>query len=234
MVVGNGLVATAFKSSKYNFEECIIFASGVSNSKLEDKSEFQREFELIKKHLGTDKKFIYFSSIHMLDPSQNKSMYVQHKIEMESFIETNFDQYIIYRLPIIMGEGGNDKSLFNYLYHSIVDQTKMNIYVESYRYVMDVEDVVWFVNQTLDVNKKTINLVFNDPCNILEIIKAYEKVLNVDAQYDKHTGGDFFRVDNSILKENISKPDILDEYSKITYIEALIKKYYLKREVHVE
>jgi len=228
MVVGNGLVATAFKSSKYNFEECIIFASGVSNSKLEDKNEFQREFALIKKYLGTDKKFIYFSSIHMLDPSQNKSMYVQHKIEIENFIETNFPQYIIYRLPIIMGKGGNDKSLFNYLYHSIVDQAKMNIYVESYRYVMDVEDVVGFVNKTLHVNKQTINLVFNEPYNILEIIKAYEKVLIVDARYDEHNGGDFFRVDNSILKENISEPDVLDEYTKITYIQNLIKKYYLK------
>lgn len=227
MIIGNGLIATAFRKSNIDFDNYIIFASGVSNSKLEDSNEFEKELELIKEYLNIGKKFIYFSSIHMLDPSQNHSMYVQHKINMERFIEANFENYIIYRLPIVIGAGGNNKSLFNFLYDSIINRNNMNIFVDSYRYVIDVEDVVYFVSQTLNVNKNTINMVFDKPYNIIDIIKSFEKVLHVKAIYDECAGGDFFNVDNTVLKDNIMKPQVLIEYSDKEYIRKTIKKYYI-------
>ena len=226
MIVGNGLIATALKKSDINFDKYVIFASGVSNSRLEDRSEFEKEFELIKEYLNMDKKFIYFSSIHMLDPSQNKSMYVAHKIKIEKFIEQNFKDYIIYRLPIVIGQGGNAKSLFNFLYDSIRNKKNMNILVDSYRYVIDVEDVVYFVSQTLNITKNTINMVFDKPYNIIDIIKSFENVLNIKAVYDECVGGDFFEVNNTVLKDNLINSQILNEYSNIEYIRKTIKKYY--------
>ena len=48
-VVGNGMIANAFLSSDYELSNCIIFASGVSNSKCSDISEFEKEWEIIAK-----------------------------------------------------------------------------------------------------------------------------------------------------------------------------------------
>ena len=112
MIIGNGLIAEAFKKVSVDFKDCIIFASGVSNSKSENSAEFKREFDLIKKYKNEDKKFIYFSTIHTLDPSERDSKYSKHKIEIEIFIKENFKSYIIYRLPVVVGRGGNKKSLF--------------------------------------------------------------------------------------------------------------------------
>lgn len=226
MIVGNGLIATAFKNSHIDFSNYTIFASGVSNSKLEDPSAFEKELFLIKEYLNTKRKFIYFSSIHMLDPSQNHSMYVEHKIKIEKFIETNFSDYIIYRLPIVVGKGGNEKSLFNFLYRSIVDKINMDILIDSFRYIIDVEDVVYFVANTLNINTKIVNLVFDKPYNIIELINTFEEILKVKALYTKHTGGDFFKVENSELKKNITNPQILLECSSNEYIKHIIKKYY--------
>lgn len=46
-----------------------------------------KEFDLIKNYVTDKRKFIYFSSIHVLDPSENNSMYAKHKIEIEDFIK---------------------------------------------------------------------------------------------------------------------------------------------------
>lgn len=229
MIVGNGLIATAFKKSDIDFSEYVIFASGVSNSKLKDQNEFEKEFLLIKEYLNTEKKFIYFSSIHMLDPSQNTSMYVEHKIKIEKFIQMNFNNYIIYRLPIVVGKGGNEKSLFNFLYYSIVNKINMEILVDSFRYIIDVEDVVHFVVNTRHVNNNIINLVFDQPCNIMDLINVFEKVLQIKSVYTKHKGGDFFQVDNNELKISLSNPKILPEYSSNEYLKKVIKKYYKRK-----
>ena len=45
MVIGNGLVASAFSKYK-NDDDVIIFASGVSNSSTNKKEEFEREINL--------------------------------------------------------------------------------------------------------------------------------------------------------------------------------------------
>lgn len=233
MIVGNGLVAKAFKNSSYNFENCIIFASGVSDSKLEDKKEFQREFELIKKYIAENKKFIYFSSIHILDPSEQNSMYVKHKIKVENFIKNNFQSYIIYRLPIIVGKGGNDKSLFNFLHDSITNKIKMNIFVDSYRYILDVKNLVYLTNKTLLLRNKVINLVFDKPFNIIEIVKSFEDALNIEAIYDEHPGGDFFKVDNSELRKNISSDNDLKKFVSLDYLREIIYQFYIIEEKYV-
>ena len=64
MVIGNGLLANTFRKYE-DSDSIIIFASGVSNSKEINKSEFKREFDLLKTMLvfKETKKIIYFSII---------------------------------------------------------------------------------------------------------------------------------------------------------------------------
>ena len=47
MIIGNGLIATAFKKSNENYDNVIIFASGVSDSKETTQACFDREEKLI-------------------------------------------------------------------------------------------------------------------------------------------------------------------------------------------
>ena len=57
MVIGKGLLGTSFLLSSENDNDSrVIFASGVSNSKETDIKQFNREKELILKHIKTDKR----------------------------------------------------------------------------------------------------------------------------------------------------------------------------------
>ena len=226
MIIGNGLIARAFKNSSYVFDDCIIFASGISDSKSDSTKEFQREFNLLSQYIKEDKKFIYFSSIHILDPSEKDSMYVQHKLNIEEFIRSNFLNYIIYRLPVIVGKGGNSKALFNFLFNSIVKNIEMTIYLKSYRYILDVHSVVYFVNQTLHIQNKTINLVADKAFSILEILQLFEKYLSKKAKFIRVDKGDYFEVDNTEFKDSLLDKNELTIYSNYKYIEDTIRKYY--------
>jgi hypothetical protein len=227
MIIGNGLIGKVFEQSNFNHDEYIIFASGVSNSRLEDENEFNKEKSLLKQQIIANKKIIYFSSIHVLDPSECNSMYVKHKKNMEAMIESSFSRYIIYRLPIVIGNGGNKYSLFNYIYDSIVNNTCMNIYIDSYRYLIDVQDVLCYIEKTAKTNNDVINLVFDKPFNIVNIIQCFEKIIKIKANYRKHPGGKYFKVDNSIFKNIIHDSIDLSHYSEDKYITRMIKNYYV-------
>ncbi len=225
MIVGNGLIAQAFKQQESLFENVIIFASGVSNSKNNHKSEYTRELNKIKQYSNTTLKFIYFSSIHVLDPSQKDKSYFKFKFKVETYIKQNFSNYIIYRLPVIMGNGGYKYSLFNFLHDSIMNQKEMQIHINAHRYIMDIENMVFFVAKTIYIDNQIINFVFDKPFNIIDIISSYEKVLNIQAIYKLVDGGIKFNVDNNKFKKILNRSD-LKEFTLQSYLEKIIRKYY--------
>ena len=78
MVIGDGLIATAF--SKYKDSNVVIFASGISNSTECDFLKFQQERFLLEDIIDIyrNNKIVYFSSVDMrLTP------YFSHKKQME-------------------------------------------------------------------------------------------------------------------------------------------------------
>ena len=89
MIVGNGMIATAFKNIDYDLSDYILFASGVSNSKCRDFGEFNREFLTLKNTLDNNKTLIYFSTSSVFDPSLQNSEYVKHKLILEKYIQEN-------------------------------------------------------------------------------------------------------------------------------------------------
>lgn len=46
MVIGNGMIAQRFASYKHN-DDYVIFASGVSNSRMKDDVAYEREIKLL-------------------------------------------------------------------------------------------------------------------------------------------------------------------------------------------
>ena len=151
MVVGNGLIANAFK--KYIKDDSIvIFASGVSDSLQTFSHEFIREKKLLLQYLSPKRKLIYFSTCSLSDESLSNSQYIQHKKEIENLIAEKQEQYIIFRLPIIVGQSHNPYTLTNYFYNKIKGNKTFQVYRNSCRYLLDIDDALKIIKLILSKN----------------------------------------------------------------------------------
>ena len=79
MVIGNGLLGKSM-SLFVDHDDVLIFASGVSNSKENRPSEYEREFNLLHKFLGTEQKIIYFSTCSVLYDCIKQTDYIINHI----------------------------------------------------------------------------------------------------------------------------------------------------------
>lgn len=221
MIIGNGLIANAFKQNTESLENCIIFASGVSNSSTSDELEYSRELNLIKSFEKTDKKFIYFSTCSIYDSTLGESMYIQHKKNIEMEIKKHFSQYLIYRLPIVVGYSKNPNTLTNFIFNSIINSRLIKVHSKACRYLIDIEDVVFLVKKTLFYEKKTINLALDNKINIHQLIKIFESILKKKVNKELINEGCCYEVDNSLIKVYIDQMNYSPNYNY-----DLISKYY--------
>jgi nucleoside-diphosphate-sugar epimerase len=222
MIIGNGLIAKAFKKASFNYDEYIIFASGISNSRINDKDEVEKELILLKKYINqSDKKFIYFSTSSIYDYTLADSMYVKHKKNVEKYIKDHSDSYIIYRLPIVVGESQNPNTLTNYIYNAIIKGETINVFSKACRYLIDVDDVVKYVNMTLHLNRVAVNIHLENKIYIKDLIQIFEDVLGLKSNKIFQKKGTCYTLDNSILKQFIEEKNVLANYNY-----DLIKKYY--------
>lgn len=224
MVVGNGLIASYF-SSYINDDNIIIFASGVSNSNENRKYEFDREVNLIKKFNISDKKFIYFSTCSIFDNSLENSAYTNHKKNIESLIKTEFNKYIIIRLPNVVGNTINKNTSFNFFKNKIIKNEKITCKKNAYRYFIDIDDIInfspFFINSE-QYNKNIINMSFNNKENIYFFLLKMYDFLGKKPNIDLIDGGSNYNIDNMIFLNEISK---LGYKIDMDYNTKLIKKY---------
>jgi hypothetical protein len=139
MIVGNGLLANGFIEESFDHKNFIVFVSGVSDSKKTNEEDFNREKTLLLKTISENKdlKLLYFSSI--LTGVQN-NRYYQHKLEVEDMVKKNSKNYLIFRVPQIIGKGGNKTNLINYLKQSLINREEIIIFKNTYRSLIDVID----------------------------------------------------------------------------------------------
>ena len=189
-IVGKGFIATnlgkiknLIKKNKY-----IIYAAGISNSKIKSKKELEKELNLFKvfSKQNISKKIIYISTADVTHNLTNKSKYVQNKIIIEKQIKKKFKHYIIIRLPQIIGKSKNKKTLINYFYFKIKYNEKLSIMKEYKRNILDIDDVLKDLKIIL-LNKKIKNKIitlsnkyFIKP---IDIVKTFEKKLSKKANY---------------------------------------------------
>lgn len=118
-----------------------VFASGVSNSSETDPAAFEREARLLVKALDEARgRFVYFSTCSVTDPDRAETHYVRHKLRMERLIAER-DEYLILRLPQVVGRTDNPHTLSNYLASGIRNAEPLRIWVKAVRCLIDVEDV---------------------------------------------------------------------------------------------
>lgn len=223
MIIGNGLVA---KSLQAIDRECTcFFASGVSASNSNDSREFNRENILLVDTLEKypEKTIVYFSSCGI---EFGNTPYFCHKLNMEQIVTSRAKKFFIFRLPQVVGNGGNKNTLFKHLISKIKQNEPIEVWINARRNLIDIDDVVGIANTFLS-NKKNLNSIINiaSPynCTIVELLENIEIVLDLKVDYFLANKGENLDIDISRMNEMIDMDQIFKD--KNQYLQNLIKKY---------
>ena len=220
MIIGDGLIANAFADYHTN-NRVIIFASGVSNSLQTKRKEFNREKKFLNEALDFVSTIVYFSSTICYD--KNKEKYINHKRKMENLIFKKSKQLLIIRLPQIIGNGGNENTLINFIVNKIKNDEEINVYDGVERSLVDVDDLKHIVDYIL--NKKitgmfTLNHI--ELVKIEDLVRLISKHLKKEAKIKLVPGEKFPMYDNDpIINEALDNLNI----KSTDYTKKLIKKY---------
>ncbi len=225
MLIGNGLIANSFKSYLED-KNIVIFASGVSNSNEIDIHNFEREEELLNDTLlkYSDLLIVYFSSCSLEDMELKNTPYHKHKLKMETLIQQH-SNYLIFRIPQIVGNGGNKNSIVNFLVENIKNNKKFDIWKNAIRNLIDIEDIfliVDFIIRNKIYKNDIINIASSKNIKIIELVQIIEKILNQKANYNLVDKGYSYSIDISKIESII---DDLNINFNNDYFIKLIKKY---------
>tara|TARA_Y100000034_G_scaffold131037_1_gene190893 strand:+ start:169 stop:855 length:687 start_codon:yes stop_codon:yes gene_type:complete len=223
MIIGNGLVASKFREYD-SYDTCVIFSSGVSNSQESCPKKFNREKSLVSKTLDRHKnlQFIYFSTI-LVNFSDTK--YNKHKLEIENLIKDTASSYIIFRVPQLIGHGGNKNNLVNFLLNSI--QTGQDIVIGKAveRSILCVEDLVKIVNYCKDrCDRTTINISGVEKKKVVDICKDVASILGVVPNINTSTETNHFNwgtTNSAIVEESFADLGIVSK----NYTKKVLLKY---------
>jgi len=224
MIVGNGMISKSFKSSNICNKNLCVFASGVPNSLEIDEKEYEKEFLLLKQvyNNNQEKKFIYFSTSSI--ETGKKSRYISHKIKIENYIESNFNDFLIVRLPNIIGFSSNRSQLVPYLYQNLIQNKKLYIKKKCFRFLIDVEDLPSIIECLIKskTTKKIITINFNNKIEVSEIVEILSKINSIYNKELVEVSSDFEKLPNnkffiSLIEKynygfNIDPFEILNKY----------------------
>lgn len=225
MIIGNGLVATAFKPYFAEDPEILAFASGVSNSRENREQEFLREKKLLVENLNQGKFLLYFSTCSINDPELHHTPYVAHKQEMEALVRTQ-NRFAIFRLPQVVGHTPNSHTLTNYLYHQIVSGNAFQVWRHAKRNLIDVDDVASIVAHLVrnaQADGLSVNIASPFSIAIPELVSIFESVLNKKANYSLVDAGGSYLIDVDLVTRTAGQCGV--GFGE-NYIENLIRKYY--------
>lgn len=222
-IIGNGLIANAFKNTKESTKkDIILFCSGVSNSNEKLESEFKREQQLLENQLRENNNicFIYFSSILVSKPN---TLYLKHKFNMEILVKRLSSNYIIIRLPQLAGNVYNT-TLFPTFIENIYLNKNITIYTDSIRNIIDVDDVVRICFNIIDANdfNQTIDICACNDVSPADLAKIISTILNKEIYITFLDKSSIQLCDKSKIKKYLSINDILFDHS---YTEKIVSKY---------
>lgn len=211
MVIGNGLLATAFEKFQSD-DDVIIFASGVSNSTEQNQSAFDRERLLLQTCLGKDERLVYFSTVSVHDGSLAKTPYIIFKNQIEELIRKESENFLILRLPILIGKTKNQNTLINFLFRKILNAEHFELHKNACRYLMNVSEVAAccspiikddeFKNQTLDIG-------FDNRIELPQLVSLIEKITRRKANYSVVDKGSCYDIDNKLFLQNCKRNNLL-------------------------
>jgi len=234
VIKGRGMLAKAFAS--YNEQRnIIIFAQGVSNSQEKDEANFKRESNILQSTLDENKEklIVYFGTCSVDDPSSKSSPYVVHKLKMEKLVQESGLDYYIFRLPQVVGKTASP-TLIHYLSMKIRDGEVFDIWKNSARNLIDVEDCYKICSYLIDnnISKNTItNVATNSYIRILDIVKEIEGFLQRKAIYNVIDKGDAYLINITRIQPYLESCQVSFEND---YLIGLLQKYYEEYKVVIK
>lgn len=226
MIVGNGMMAKAF-FHRAEDAQLLIFASGVSDSKQTQQAAFWREENLLRTIMQENptQKLVYFSTCSIYDSTLHNAPYIHHKLNMERLIREHYADYLIFRLPQVVGIT-QSPTLIHYLYQKISNQQRFDLWANSKRNLIDIADVVQLIDFILDnqlFDNQIVNLATDQSHSIYEIVMILERLTEKRALYNLLDKGASYHIDLSQIKPVLKQLDI--QFGS-NYAEKVIAKYY--------
>lgn len=228
MLIGSGMLATAFAPVCDTLPGVWIHAAGVSNSACQDHSEFERERVRLMNSLdsGVDAAaFVYFSTCSVYDLHSCESRYVRHKIDMENLVAEHPHSLIV-RLPQVAGKTPNPHTLLNYLYARVARSERFAVWKNAKRNIIDIIDVVEIVRKLLDdplLRGIKVNVANSRSYPITEIVSVMEKVTGKSALVQILDRGGDYAIDTAFIVPIIHQLRLTFDDQ---YLPAVIGKYY--------
>ncbi|MGC2166995.1 MAG: NAD-dependent epimerase/dehydratase family protein [Gallionella sp.] len=204
MLIGSGLLATAFAATFSHREDVCVYAAGVSNSSCLDRSEFEREKARLHealKNWDADRLFVYFGTCSVADPDAKHTPYVQHKLAMERLVSAH-PNHLVVRLPQVAGRTPNPHTLLNFLHARISRSEAFQLWMLARRNIIDVDDVVALSSQLVESNGShnvVINVANTTNYSMLEIVQAMERSVGKSAIYQSLERGSGYEIDTSTI-----------------------------------
>jgi len=225
MVIGNGLIASAFMADYKDDNKFVIFAAGVSNSFETNIKEFDREINLLTSTLSQnkDKHFVYFSSF--IDSNIMKRKYLEHKLNIEKIIRESQNYYTILKLPQVIGRGGNSHELVNFIINKLKENQEITVYENTYKSLIDIDDVKRIIDILVKKWKndnRYVEFPFIEKLLVHEIVDLIAKQLGIEPRMR------FIESDiNDFPEPSLAVGKILNHLNIIPkgYTEKIIKKY---------
>ncbi len=230
-VIGKGFLAKELEKVKFGHaEDFVIYAAGISNSKIKNLVELKREIDKIKaclKNFDKDKVLVYISTLSVLQKKDNKNLYIKNKKKIELLIRKNLKNYIILRFPQIVGKNINPHTLTNFLYRKIKNNKNFVIWSKTKRNLIDIIDMKKIVKEIL-INRNFKNKIFNIKNNesiyVEQIVDILSEILQKKPKFsilklrDTH-------LKNSIYKKTKNKY-LINIFKKKNYSETVLRRYY--------
>lgn len=229
MVIGTGMIANAFFAYKEN-RDVVIFASGVSNSLLNEESVFCREKELLMQSIESnpDAAIVYFGTCSVNDPELFNAPYVVHKRAMEELIERSCKRYFIFRLSQVVGYGSSP-TLINFIVDRLIKREHFSIWKNSKRNLIDIDDVFkiadYLIKNGIFMNEIT-NIATPLSLSIFNIVAIIEELLGQKGHYEVENRGGSYNINIDKISPYLKESGIcfFDEYPK-----SIIEKYFFKK-----
>ncbi|MDB5957141.1 NAD-dependent epimerase/dehydratase family protein [Ramlibacter sp.] len=225
MIVGNGLLANAFRRFYEEAEDVVVYASGVSNSREMRGEEFLRERRLLEQFVDRPALLLYFSTCSINDEELAGTPYVTHKKAMEELVRGS-PRFAIFRLPQVVGRTRNPNTLTNYLYGKVSTGEPFEAWTQARRNLIDVDDVACIVRKLLQDGGgegRITEIASPFYTSIPELVRVFEAVLGRGACYTRREAGGSYPIDTSIAVAVAAACGVRFDS---TYVRRVIEKYY--------
>ena len=222
LIIGTGFIAQNFKkySNYLRKNNMIVYAAGISKSTEENTANLKKEIRRFEKFCKfNDKRVIYISTYSIGDKQRSNKKYVKNKIKIEKIIKKKLTDFLIIRLPEIVGSNNNQNTLTNFFYNNISKNLPFFIYKNTKRNLIDIDDAILKciqITKKIKTQNKTVNLLNEKFYTPLQIANTFEKILKKNAIY-------------KIKKIAYSKWTLRNNFylkTKKNYLKKILNKYY--------